>query len=84
MIDLRDPEAPRHREMARLLLDANWRDGLIGDAAYLRSLMNLGCTEREARVELSLLNMARAERRVPCAETTRMDASREWIKNRRG
>lgn len=52
-----DPEYARETELAKLLQDENWRDGLIGDATYLRSIMILGWSDRDARTELSLLKM---------------------------
>jgi hypothetical protein len=55
--DRHDAEYPRQREMAKLLQDQNWRDALIGDSTYLRSLMILGYGDRDARTELSLLLM---------------------------
>lgn len=62
MIDRRDPERERLRAEAEARLAACWRDGLIGDATYLRSLMILGSGDDEARVELSLRKMERSRR----------------------
>jgi hypothetical protein len=61
MLDRRDPECRLHREAAKLLQDCNWRDGYIGDATYLRSLMILGYGDRDAQTELSLLKMEKRD-----------------------
>ncbi len=71
MLDRRDQEYPQHREMSKLLQDHNWRDGLIGDATYLRSLMILGYGDRDARTELSLLKMERNHAKEGCTEADR-------------
>lgn len=76
--DRRHAEFARERECAKLLLDQNWRDKLIGDAAYLRSLMILGHGDAEARTELALLKM---ERDAPT--DVRLRESRAWLQQRR-
>lgn len=58
-MDRRDPEYPKQREATKLLQDRYWRDGMIGDATYLRSLMILGYGDRDADTELSLLKQQR-------------------------
>jgi hypothetical protein len=63
MLDRRDPECMQQREVAEVLLAQNWREGLIGDATYLRSLMMIGYGDRDARTELSLLRMEKRRRR---------------------
>lgn len=52
-----DPERVRLCEAEKLRIDSLWRRGAIGDAAYTASLLGLGYGARDARVELSLLEM---------------------------
>ena len=61
-MDRRDPEYRGQRELAVLLQMQNWRDGLIGDATLVRSLMLLGYADDEARVALNLLMMEGVKR----------------------
>jgi hypothetical protein len=62
-LDRTDPDYAKDKELAVLLVKQNWRDGLVGDATLLRSLMILGYGDRDARTELSLL-MMEGKRRV--------------------
>lgn len=54
-----DPERPRLCAEEKQRMDALWRRRMIGDATYMRSLMILGYGDRDARTELSLLEMER-------------------------
>lgn len=45
--------------LAHVLLATNWRDGLINDEAYVRSLVQLGISEYEARKSLATLRKER-------------------------
>jgi len=57
MQDRRQQDFAGEREASVLLMKQNWRDGLIGDATLLRSLMILDYSDCDARTELSLLKM---------------------------
>ena len=63
-MDRREAEFVHEREAAVLLIEQDWRDGLIGDATLVRSLMILGVPDRDARWRLSYLIM---ERNRKCA-----------------
>jgi hypothetical protein len=80
MRDRREAEFRNECEMAKVLADRNWREGLIGDATYLRSLMLIGFGDRDAHTELSLLR--RQVWRLDDHETRRLGASRAWLKER--
>ena len=68
----------RNRELAKLLRDQDWRDGLIGDAAYTASLLGLGYHAKDAETELCLLILAQ-----PVRVNERMERSRAWLQQRR-
>lgn len=52
-----DPEAKKDLEERKLLRDAEWNRGVIGDAAYVLSLTFCGYTRKDAETELSLLKL---------------------------
>lgn len=81
-LDKRDPEYQRDREMALILLDQNWRDGLIADAAFMCSLMMLGYLEKEARWHLSSMILDRSRMLAEGPEARRASKSREYVANR--
>ena len=59
-----DRRTPEHWETLRFRKDQRddeFRKALIGEMTYLRSIMLLGYTEREARTELSLLKMEKQQ-----------------------
>jgi hypothetical protein len=55
-----DPESPQILADRKLRMDAHWRRGVLGDAAYLLSLKCIGYLPKEAKVELNLLKMERS------------------------
>lgn len=57
MIHFSEPEAKALLEERKRLRDAEWLRKQIGDATYLRSLMILGYSDNDARVELKLRKM---------------------------
>ncbi len=65
----------REQEVAKLLRDQDWRDGLIGDAAYTASLLGLGYRAKDAQVELMLLKLG-----APTQGDKRMERSRAWLR----
>lgn len=81
MLDRRDPEYQQNREMAEVLLDDNWKEGLIGDWTYMRSLMLLGFLEKEARWRLSSMIMERSRRMCDSHEARRLRESREFVRH---
>jgi len=52
-----DPEAKQDLEERKLLRDAEWKRGLIGDATYVLSLTFCGYSNKDAETELSLLKL---------------------------
>lgn len=78
MMDRRCAEFAREAEVSKLLRDADWRDGLIGDAAYTASLLGLGYSYKDAQTELSLLKMTR-----PARVDEQLEASRRWLAQRK-
>lgn len=68
----------RNRELAKLLRDQDWRDDLIGDAAYTASLLGLGYSRMDAETELCLLILAQ-----PVRVNEQMERSRTWLQQRR-
>lgn len=58
-----DPERTHLFAQEKDRIDALWLRGTIGDAAYTASLLGLGYGASDARVELSLLEMEKKERR---------------------
>lgn len=62
MLHFSDPEAKAALEERKRMRDLEWLRDAIGDAAYLRSLMIDGMLEKDARVELSHLKMAKRDR----------------------
>lgn len=62
MLHYSDPEAKAHLEARKCQRDLEWLKDQIGDATYLRSLMIDGMLEKDARVELSHLKMAKRDR----------------------
>lgn len=69
----------RNREIGKLLRDHDWRDGLIGDAAYTASLIGLGYMPRDAETELNLLKLD-----APARVDAQLERSRSWLQQRRG
>lgn len=57
MIHFSEPEAKALLEERKRLRDVEWLRGQLGDATYLRSLMILGYSDNDARVELKLRKM---------------------------
>lgn len=62
MIDHADPEKPKLLDEKKLMLDHYWRQGLLGDVTYLRSLFIMGYKPAEANTELNLLRMENSKR----------------------
>ena len=61
MLDTRDPEHWQTLRFRKEQRDNEFRTGQIGPFTYLRSIMFLGYTEREAATELNLLKMEKAD-----------------------
>lgn len=59
MISHHDPERLQQLDMQKLRMDQAWRNSLIGDATYLRSLTFYGYLPKEANTELNLLKLER-------------------------
>lgn len=59
LIPHHEPEKPQMLDMAKLRMDQAWRQKLIGDATYVRSLHFMGRTPDEAVTELNLLKLER-------------------------
>lgn len=57
MIDHADPEKPKLLDEKKLMLDHYWRQGLLGDVTYLRSLFIMGYKPAEANTELNHLKL---------------------------
>lgn len=57
MIHFSDPEKPQLLDMQKLRLDQAWRNGLIGNSTYLRSLFIMGYVPKDADTELNLLKL---------------------------
>jgi hypothetical protein len=60
MLDRRDPEHWQTLQFRKEQRDNELRKGQIGEDTYILSIKFLGYTEREARTELSLLKMEKA------------------------
>ena len=56
-----DPERSQQLDMQKLRMDQAWRKGLIGDAAYVRSLFSYGYLPKDATTELHLLKLERGQ-----------------------
>lgn len=54
-----DPDTRSILNARKVERDNEWLRGQIGEVTYLRSLMLLGYLEKDARVELNLLNMTK-------------------------
>lgn len=78
MIPFSEPERPAMLDMQKLRLDQCWRKKEIGDLTYLRSLSIMGYVPRDAQTELNLLKLELQ----PDFEARRMEASRQWLRNR--
>lgn len=52
-----DPERPAAIDVQKLRMDQYWRQGVIGDSTYLRSLFITGYLPDVANSELNLLKM---------------------------
>lgn len=59
IIPHQEPEKPQMLDMAKLRMDQCWRQHLIGDATYLRSLFIHGYSPADAVTELNLLKLER-------------------------
>jgi hypothetical protein len=57
LVSHHDPERRALWAQEKLRMDDLWRRGVIGDATYVASLLGLGYGARDARWELSLLEM---------------------------
>jgi hypothetical protein len=61
VFDRRDPEHWQTLKFRKIQRDNEYRRNQVTEGTYLRSIMFLGYNEREARTELSLLNMEKRQ-----------------------
>ena len=73
-----DSERPALLDMQKLRMDQCWRRREITDLTYLRILVQQGYVPRDAQTELNLLRLEQ----TPDFEVSRLQASRNWLKDR--
>jgi hypothetical protein len=79
MIPHTEPERPAMLDWQKLQLDQQWRKGEVGSVTYLRTLFLIGYAPRDAQIELNLLRLEKQ----PDYEARRLQASRDWMEDRR-